>query len=346
MQVSLPTETATSTPFVGLYIAYILALQRRSSTHKQLPLAIMTSDDTHAATLELLKRHDYFGAAAKQITLLKQGKVPCLADTAGHLAMDEHDPYRLLLKPHGHGDVHSLLHSTGTAKKWAQLGFKWVAFFQDTNALSFRGLVPSLGAFTRRRLMACDTEPCCVNEVICDNPIIANLVCMMTLRLRCGAWCPTAVHFAPHPLPTLCSSCAGVSAENAWHMNSLCVPRFAKEAIGAICRLEQPKGGAMTINIEYNQLDPLLRSSGYPDGVYACCALLDHASASPASRPAADVAAPGNTHAQRAQCGRLQAMLTMRAASRLSRATSIRLLSSSSRMCASLKTPGASSQSL
>lgn len=49
-------------------------------------------------------------------------------------------------------------------------------------------------------------------------------------------------------------------------MNSLCVPRFAKEAIGAICRLEQPKGGAMTVNVEYNQLDPLLRDSGYPNG--------------------------------------------------------------------------------
>lgn len=149
VQVSLPTETATGTPFLGLYIAYILALQRRSSATKPLPLAIMTSDDTHDATLELLKHRDYFGATPKQVTLMRQGKVPCLADNAGHLAMDEHDPYRLLLKPHGHGDVHSLLHSTGIASKWAQGGFKWVAFFQDTNALSFRGLVPSLGALRR-----------------------------------------------------------------------------------------------------------------------------------------------------------------------------------------------------
>lgn len=33
-------------------------------------------------------------------------------------------------KPHGHGDVHALLHSTGLAKKWNSQGFKWVAFFQ------------------------------------------------------------------------------------------------------------------------------------------------------------------------------------------------------------------------
>jgi UDP-sugar pyrophosphorylase len=51
-----------------------------------------------------------------------------------------------------------------------------------------------------------------------------------------------------------------------WDMNSLAVPRFAKEAIGAICRLESPDGRAMTVNVEYNQLDALLRGSGYPDG--------------------------------------------------------------------------------
>ena len=54
-------------------------------------------------------------------------------------------------------------------------------------------------------------------------------------------------------------------------MNSLCVPRHAKEAIGAICLLKQPDGGEMTVNVEYNQLDPLLRQSGYPDGPSPTC---------------------------------------------------------------------------
>jgi hypothetical protein len=51
-------------------------------------------------------------------------------------------------------------------------------------------------------------------------------------------------------------------------MNSLCVPRVAKEAIGAICCLQQPDGTSVTINVEYNQLDALLRDSGYPDGAH------------------------------------------------------------------------------
>ncbi len=49
-------------------------------------------------------------------------------------------------------------------------------------------------------------------------------------------------------------------------MNSLAVPRKAKEAIGGIAALRRPDGTSLTINVEYNLLDPLLRANGYPDG--------------------------------------------------------------------------------
>lgn len=48
-------------------------------------------------------------------------------------------------------------------------------------------------------------------------------------------------------------------------MNSITCPRKAKQAIGAIVKLtkgDQEK----TMNVEYNQLDPLLRASGHDDG--------------------------------------------------------------------------------
>lgn len=32
-------------------------------------------------------------------------------------------------KPHGHGDVHMLLHLKGLAEKWRNMGKKWVLFF-------------------------------------------------------------------------------------------------------------------------------------------------------------------------------------------------------------------------
>ena len=56
-----------------------------------------------------------------QITLLKQEKVPCLSDNEARLALDPKDPFQLMTKPHGHGDVHYLLHSSGTVEKWAKV---------------------------------------------------------------------------------------------------------------------------------------------------------------------------------------------------------------------------------
>jgi hypothetical protein len=65
---------------VQLYIENILALEAKAraagrGTGRPLPLAIMTSDDTHAATRQLLADHGHFGAAPEQIHLIKQEKV-------------------------------------------------------------------------------------------------------------------------------------------------------------------------------------------------------------------------------------------------------------------------------
>ncbi|KAB1203134.1 UDP-sugar pyrophosphorylase [Morella rubra] len=58
----------------------------------------------------------------------------------------------------------------------------------------------------------------------------------------------------------------GVSATRQYHVNSLAVPRKAKEAIGGIAKLTHADGRTMVINVEYNQLDPLLRATGHEDG--------------------------------------------------------------------------------
>ncbi len=45
------------------------------------------------------------------------------------------------------------------------------------------------------------------------------------------------------------------------------MPRKAREAIGGIATLTRPSdGSSMTINVEYNQLDPLLRATTHPQG--------------------------------------------------------------------------------
>ncbi|XP_057974681.1 UDP-sugar pyrophosphorylase [Malania oleifera] len=212
IKVALPSETTTATCFLQLYIESILALQEAScrltqgECGTQIPFVIMTSDDTHARTLKLLESNGYFGMKPEQVKLLKQEKVACLDDNDARLAVDPHNKYRIQTKPHGHGDVHSLLYSSGLLNVWHNAGLRWVLFFQDTNGLLFKAIPAALG----------------------------------------------------------------VSSTRKFHVNSLAVPRKAKEAIGGITKLTHADGRTMVINVEYNQLDPLLRATGYPDGDVNC----------------------------------------------------------------------------
>ncbi|KAE8735110.1 UDP-sugar pyrophosphorylase [Hibiscus syriacus] len=212
IKVALPAETTTGTCFLQLYIESIMALQETSNRltqgtcQKEIPFVIMTSDDTHGRTLDLLESNSYFGMKSAQVKLLKQEKVACLDDNDASLALDPHNKYKIQTKPHGHGDVHSLLFSSGLLKVWHDSGLRWVIFFQDTNGLLFKAIPASLG----------------------------------------------------------------VSATKEYHVNSLAVPRKAKEVIGGITKLTHSDGRSMVINVEYNQLDPLLRATGHPDGDVNC----------------------------------------------------------------------------
>lgn len=206
IKIALPCETIRCTSFLQLYIESILAVQSKTRKTEDpnctLPFVIMTSDDTHSRTMEFLEEHKYFGMAKDQIHVLKQEKVACLSDSEARLSLEKGDPFTIETKPHGHGDIHSLIHSSGLLPKWTGQGFKWLSIFQDTNALVFNGLLAALG----------------------------------------------------------------VSAKQNFDMNSLTVPRKAKEAIGAITKLTMKDGSEMTCNVEYNQLDPLLRSTINPEG--------------------------------------------------------------------------------
>eukprot|EP00629_Pelagomonadales_sp_RCC1024_P014903 CAMPEP_0119277948 /NCGR_PEP_ID=MMETSP1329-20130426/18185_1 /TAXON_ID=114041 /ORGANISM="Genus nov. species nov., Strain RCC1024" /LENGTH=667 /DNA_ID=CAMNT_0007278443 /DNA_START=72 /DNA_END=2072 /DNA_ORIENTATION=+ len=211
IKLELPVELATAKSFLELYVDYVLALERRARSDAGddsivIPLCIMTSDDTDADTRAMLAEKKNFGAAEGQITIIKQDKVAALADASAALALDPDDRWTLLTKPHGHGDVHSLMRTSGTAERWLGMGLEHVFFFQDTNPLVLHTILPSLG----------------------------------------------------------------VSAERGFAMNSVCIPRRGGEAAGAITRLASNDGDAskdLVINVEYNQLEPLLlAATGAGDG--------------------------------------------------------------------------------
>jgi len=199
IKVQLPSQLTTGTTYLELYIRHILALQGSGAP---LPLAIMTSGDTDAQTRALLDANANFGMRAGQVTIVRQEKVACLADNDARLAADPKDPYKLLTKPHGHGDVHYLLHSSGTLDAWLESGVQWVYFMQDTNAPSLKVL-------------------------------------------------PAAI---------------GISRRNQLDVNSVCVPRMPGESIGGLMALTHADGRTQTANVEYNQIDALLKATVEPRG--------------------------------------------------------------------------------
>lgn len=239
IKVALPVETTTNRCYLAHYCQQILAIQTRYTNKVPvatnstvvvaptaisvpavdtpvkpllLPFVIMVSDDTMDKTYSLLETNDYFGLQKEQVTLVRQGKVPALSDAQAHIFKSS--TYEVEAKPHGHGDVHSLLYQSNLPYWWLHdhKHIKYCLFFQDTNGLGMLS-VPLMLATSKR---------------------------------------------------------------NNLDMNSMCVPRGAKQAVGAIITLQNTNpmdivsnGGTprtMTVNVEYNMLDPLLRATVSPEG--------------------------------------------------------------------------------
>jgi len=198
IKLDIPVEVTEDTTYLAHFAGVIRAASKKLGA--RIPLVIMTSKDTDEGTLATLAANKNFGLEAGQITVLRQELVPALADIGGHLALEK--TYGLLMKPHGHGDIHMLLHTTGTAKRLAEDGIRYLLFIQDTNGQVFNAALAAVG----------------------------------------------------------------VSEQRGYDFNSIAVNRVPGEAIGGITTLVKPGSPGLTINVEYNQLDPLLRATVSPEG--------------------------------------------------------------------------------
>jgi UDP-sugar pyrophosphorylase len=193
IKLDIPVEVTETTSYLAHYTSVIQAASKRLG--REIPLVIMTSRETNAGTSATLEANKNFGLAPGQITILNQELVPALADIDAHLSLEE--KYRLNLKPHGHGDIHTLLHTSGTAKKFAASGIRHLLFIQDTNGQVFNAALAALG----------------------------------------------------------------VSELRGYDFNSIAVNRIPGEAVGGIARLKKSGVPDLTLNVEYNYLDPLLRET-------------------------------------------------------------------------------------
>lgn len=199
IKIDIPVEVTETTPYIEHYAANLLAMEARMETPRPVPLIIMVSEDTDAKTRESLESNNYYGLRREQVHILKQELVPAISDNEGRLALK--DTYQLILKPHGHGDIHMLLFTSGVAAKMLEQGIEHFAFIQDTNGQAFNALPAAIGA----------------------------------------------------------------SVEKDFDFNSIAVNRVPGEAVGGLAKLVKGEK-QLTLNVEYNQLDPLLRATVSPEG--------------------------------------------------------------------------------
>jgi UDP-sugar pyrophosphorylase len=199
IKLDIAVEVLESTSYIAHYASCIKAMEARMENPRPVPFIIMVSQDTGPKTLQTLEANNYFGLKQDQVHVLQQELVPAIADNDGALALKS--TYELILKPHGHGDIHMLLYTSGLAAKLASEGFEHLLFIQDTNGQVFNAAPAALG----------------------------------------------------------------VSVEKGYDFNSLAVNRIPGEAVGGLAKLVG-KDKELTLNVEYNQLDPLLRATVSPEG--------------------------------------------------------------------------------
>jgi len=199
IKLDIPVEVVETMPYLKHYAACLKAMEARMETPQPVPFIIMVSQDTGPKTLQTLEANDYFGLRKEQVHILKQELVPAIADNNGSLVLKE--KYALVLKPHGHGDIHMLLHTSGLAAKLEKEGIEHLLFIQDTNGQVFNAMPAALG----------------------------------------------------------------VSVEKGLDFNSIAVNRIPGEAVGGLAKLVCGDK-ELTLNVEYNQLDPMLRATVSPKG--------------------------------------------------------------------------------
>lgn len=98
------------------------------------PLAIMTSSATDAATRDFLARHERFGLSEDHVLFFTQHDLPTFDDTAGEMLCDHLG--HLAMAPDGHGGMLGSLAESGGLEWFARHGVDHVVSFQVDNPLA------------------------------------------------------------------------------------------------------------------------------------------------------------------------------------------------------------------
>jgi UDP-N-acetylglucosamine/UDP-N-acetylgalactosamine diphosphorylase len=114
-----------------------------------IPWYIMTSPQTHEATIECLSEHAHFGLPKEDILLFQQGELPCLSPE-GKILLES--ATRVAMAPDGNGGIYRALHKSGCIADMVKRGVKLLHVYAVDNLVSkvadpvFLGLCLERGA--------------------------------------------------------------------------------------------------------------------------------------------------------------------------------------------------------
>jgi UDP-N-acetylglucosamine/UDP-N-acetylgalactosamine diphosphorylase len=129
---TFPVGPVSQATLFELLLGTLRAVKRRYG--HRVPLAIMTSTATDAATREFLDRHNFCGLDPEQVLLFQQGTLPAVDAATGLLLLDA--PDHVAVAPDGHGGMLGGLAASGGLEWFASLGVETVVSFQVDNPLA------------------------------------------------------------------------------------------------------------------------------------------------------------------------------------------------------------------
>jgi UDP-N-acetylglucosamine/UDP-N-acetylgalactosamine diphosphorylase len=98
-----------------------------------IPLAIMTSDATHEATIKYFRENKNLGLAEDQLFFFQQGLMPALDAETGKVLLT--GPGQIALSPDGHGGMLAAFAKSGLLARFAKEGIRQIYYGQIDNPL-------------------------------------------------------------------------------------------------------------------------------------------------------------------------------------------------------------------
>lgn len=126
-----PLGPISERPLFQILIEKLLAIRNRYQV--AIPLYVMTSPQTHAATDSYLKEHNYFGLPASDVLLFEQGTMYAVDAESFDILLES--PGRLFTGPDGHGGMLAAIAKTGCLADSQRRGIETFFYGQIDNPL-------------------------------------------------------------------------------------------------------------------------------------------------------------------------------------------------------------------